>query len=232
MAKKPIFNEGQFAPTQWATAKDKADFANKFAAFVESNFDRSKFTREFYQRLSNCRGHIAHYNMGGFFATWFSTPAQKVEFVTRWLEQPIYGDPAWTFCDVERAIQAWLVKGKAWARQVERSKNETDELNKAADGENERKAVLGSSQDFKVFRRSENANSFGLRQFYVAARDGSCHIIHHSEYGGERQFQIGDILTCQLDQRKNPIFTNCECCERTSKDLPLELVKEVWESRG
>jgi hypothetical protein len=97
-----------FTPTQWDTAKDKAAFAKQFVRFVQSDFAANHFTDKFYRRLSNCFGHIAHYNRGGFWAEFFTTTADKAQFVEQCLLHPCYGDPAWTYSDVERALQAWL----------------------------------------------------------------------------------------------------------------------------
>ena len=74
------FDPSQFTPTQWETAKDKTAFANRFVRFVQGDFAERHFTEKFYQRLSNCFGHIAHYNRGGFFETFFTTTADKVRF--------------------------------------------------------------------------------------------------------------------------------------------------------
>lgn len=98
----------QFTPTQWDTAQDKAAFAKQFVRFVQSDFAAKHFTDRFYRRLSNTFGHIAHYNRGGFWDTFFTTTADKVRFLEQTLQHPCYGDPAWTYSDVERELQAWL----------------------------------------------------------------------------------------------------------------------------
>ena len=109
MRKEKIFNASQFVPTQWESAEYKAKFANKFVKLVESNFDRSKFPEWFYRRLSQCFSHIAHYNIEGFYYTWFSDQGRKYNFILHTLSFPCYGDPGWTYSDVEKAIQAWLL---------------------------------------------------------------------------------------------------------------------------
>jgi hypothetical protein len=53
------FDGPQFVPTQWDTAADKAAFGNTYLQFIESGWNRNLFTKKFYQRLSNCFGHIA-----------------------------------------------------------------------------------------------------------------------------------------------------------------------------
>ncbi len=102
------FTSSQFTATKWSTAQDKAAFTNRFVRFVQSDFAAKHFTEKFYQRLSLTFGHIAHFNRGGFFDTFFTTTADKVRFVKLTAQYPCYGDPAWTFSDVEQAVQAWL----------------------------------------------------------------------------------------------------------------------------
>ena len=68
---RPLFTADQFAATQWETAQGKADFGNKLCKFIAADFKQSLFTKPLYGRLSNCFGHIAHYNIHGFFETFF-----------------------------------------------------------------------------------------------------------------------------------------------------------------
>jgi hypothetical protein len=98
----------RFTPTQWDTAQGKAAFAQQFIRFVRSGFAAKHFTDKFYRRLSNTFGHIAHYNRGGFRAEFFTTTADKVRFMEQTLQHPCFGDPAWTYSDVERYLQVWL----------------------------------------------------------------------------------------------------------------------------
>lgn len=102
------FTPSQFVATKWDTAQDKAAFAMQFIRFVESDFDVQHFTDKFYRRLSNTFGHIAHYDRGGFWGEFFTTTADKVRFLEQTLAYPCYGDPAWTYSDVERALKEWL----------------------------------------------------------------------------------------------------------------------------
>lgn len=102
------FEPTQFTPTQWDTAQDKAKFAEQFVQFVLSDFAERHFTDKFYRRLSNTFGHIAHYNRGGFWAQFFTTTGDKLRFIEQTLQWPCYGDAAWTYSDVERALQDWL----------------------------------------------------------------------------------------------------------------------------
>lgn len=97
-----------YTPTSCSTAADKAKFLRQFQKFVESDFAPSKFPKWFYNRLSMTFGHIAHYNKGGFFGTFFESTRDKVEFLRQTLGYGCYGDAGFTYCDVERDIQSWL----------------------------------------------------------------------------------------------------------------------------
>jgi hypothetical protein len=102
---KGPFLPDEFVPTEFSTAGDKAHFGNTFLHFIESDWKQSLFTKSFYNRLSMCFFHIAHYNQSGFYETWLTSEADRLRFLRHTLEFPCYGDPAFTFCDVERAIQ-------------------------------------------------------------------------------------------------------------------------------
>lgn len=119
------FDPSQFTATQWDTAQDKAAFANRFVRFVRSDFSAKHFTENFYRRLSNTFGHIAHYNRGGFWAEFFTTTADKVRFLEMAMQWPCYGDPAFTYSDVERTLQAWLQEDDTLARFCKRLIEET-----------------------------------------------------------------------------------------------------------
>jgi hypothetical protein len=103
------YSASQFTPTQWDSAEDKARFANQFVRFVKSGFAAKNFTQKFYRRLSLTFGHIAHYDRGGFWNVFFTSPKEIVRFLEQTLGHSCCGDPAWTYSDVERALQSWLL---------------------------------------------------------------------------------------------------------------------------
>jgi len=105
---KPVFHASQFTPTEWNSAEDKAKFANHFVRFVTGGFKYSVFPKWFYHRLSNMYGHIAHHNKAGFYDTWFSSPDRAVSFIERIEQHHAYGDPAYTYSDVEKALTEWM----------------------------------------------------------------------------------------------------------------------------
>lgn len=108
---KNVLSLPDFTPTQWSTNADKQKFARHFIRFVMGGFKWTVFPKWFYTRLSNCRGHIAHYSQAGFYNTWFSDRQQRIDFFVYWTDMdrhPIYGDPRFTYSDVERFLVQWI----------------------------------------------------------------------------------------------------------------------------
>ena len=103
------FRGEEFTPTKWATADEKAKIANKLTRFVLGGFQQASFTRVMYQRLSNMFGHIAHYDIHGFYGTWFADIRccrDWAEHITSsWLSG--IGDPRFTWSDAEKALIKW-----------------------------------------------------------------------------------------------------------------------------
>ena len=108
----PAFVAADFVPTQWDTAEQKAKFANALMRFIADDYPRSKFHESFYRRLSNTFGHIAHYDSARFYEHFFLTAKDKLEFLEQCAEWPCFGDPAYTYSDVERAVGARLRKSQ------------------------------------------------------------------------------------------------------------------------
>ncbi|MGA9672994.1 MAG: hypothetical protein WBQ94_27590 [Terracidiphilus sp.] len=115
MPKGP-FLPSDFTATKFSTAADKAEFGNTLLRFIESEWAPALFTKSFYNRLSMCFAHIAHYNRTQFYEEWFSSLSAQVRFLKHTLRFPCYGDPEYTFSDVERAIQREIVNRNYLAR--------------------------------------------------------------------------------------------------------------------
>jgi dienelactone hydrolase len=108
----PAFTAAEFTPTQWDSAEDKAKFANALMKFIAHEFPRQSFTRSLYQRLSNMFGHIAHTNLDGFYGASCERDLGKGVFLEQTLSWPQFGDPTFTFSDVERAVKHRLRAAK------------------------------------------------------------------------------------------------------------------------
>jgi hypothetical protein len=125
------FTADNFAATKWERPEKKARFARQFIRFVESDFAKDKFSHTFYLRLSLCFGHIAHYNQAGFYEAFFTTTADKVRFLRMTLAHPCYGDPAFTYSDVERALQSWLQQNGVLASYQQKRADEQEAAERA-----------------------------------------------------------------------------------------------------
>jgi len=101
-----------YTPTKWDSAVDKQWFHDHFQRFVRKGFPLSMFTERFYKRLSLTFGHIAHYNRMGFYSTWFESTQNQLRFLRHTAAYPCYGDPEYTYSDVERDLVNWVASNE------------------------------------------------------------------------------------------------------------------------
>jgi hypothetical protein len=104
MSKRPLL-PSEFFPSKFSSAVEKAEFGNALLHFLDTDCPQELFTKKLYNRLSMTFGHIAHYDRGGFYDTWFTRTRHKAAFNEKTLRWPCHGDPEYTFSDVERALQ-------------------------------------------------------------------------------------------------------------------------------
>lgn len=104
----PPFTADRFVPGQWGTAQQKADFANALCRFIAEDFPRSRWKKPLYRRLHQTYGLIACYDLEDFWGAHFASLTSRVEFLEHLQTFRCYGLPEYTYCDVERAVQAWL----------------------------------------------------------------------------------------------------------------------------
>jgi len=96
-----------YTATKFDTVEDKKKFEDQFKKFIKNDFQFKHFPKWFYIRLSMTFGHIAHYDQHGFFNTFFVSQEGKQEFINCTRNYPCYGDPAFTYSDVERVLVSW-----------------------------------------------------------------------------------------------------------------------------
>jgi hypothetical protein len=120
------FTADQFKPTKWEASDKKAKFAKQFIKFVQSDFAKSQFPHTFYVRLALCFGHIAHYDIHGFYREFFTTTEDKVRFIRQTLQHPCWGEATYTYSDVERALQAWLHQNDILTKYEQRLSQEQE----------------------------------------------------------------------------------------------------------
>jgi hypothetical protein len=99
------FSASEFVATKFSSAAEKAEFGNALLKFLDADCAPGLFTNRLYQRLSMTFGHIAHYNRLQFYEEWFASLSAQIRFLEHTLRFPCYGDPEFTFSDVESEIQ-------------------------------------------------------------------------------------------------------------------------------
>ena len=108
--KSAEFTAKDFTATNFATAEDKAKWANKFTKFVLGGFQRGSFKKEIYKQIQHMFGHCAEYDLNGFYITWFEDTYKCLHWVetmaTSWLVG--IGQPQFTWSDVEIKLIEWI----------------------------------------------------------------------------------------------------------------------------
>ena len=102
----PELEPGAFTATKFSTKEEKAKFGNHLLRFIAEDYPRGLWTKNFYNRLSMTFSNIAHYDSAGFWMTWFDTTADQIGFLKNIAQCPCWGDPTFTYSDVEKVIKA------------------------------------------------------------------------------------------------------------------------------
>ena len=213
--------------TEFYTAENKSRFGINLLRFVSSGFKAHRFTKSLYTQLSMCFGHIAHYNRGGFYTTWFSSSAKQRSWVEYISEYVPCGDPEYTFSDLERMFKAWLTMNRETIDLLIRQ-NEAVEGSAAACEQKRRDALLHRThQGFKVAAMSQNVGSFGHHQFVMVARDGCVYKVCHVQSNGP--WHVGQVFDVRLGRNCLPTWDNM-CVEVPERmlDAPPKVVDKVW----
>lgn len=105
---KHIFTISGLTDTKFSSRQDKAKVLNDLADFVRSGFEPKLFTKKLYTALNSMFGHIAHYDIHGFYNEWFRDESHRLNWLYYVQENGGYGDPEWTWSDVESTFKEWL----------------------------------------------------------------------------------------------------------------------------
>lgn len=127
----PLLQAVAFTPTKWHSADDKARFGNQVLAFIAADFFKAKWTNTFYGELCQHFGFIAHYDQHGFWEEYFADLPGKLRFLRDLTQHHCYGDPAYTFSDLERAVIQRLRAAKLVERLSEAVARDTEAIERA-----------------------------------------------------------------------------------------------------
>ena len=68
-------------PTKFMSADDKKAVLRDWQCFIKSDFDRKYFTKKLYDHLHLHCSFIAHFNLHGFYDTYFEDPERTMKFL-------------------------------------------------------------------------------------------------------------------------------------------------------
>jgi len=70
-----------FKSTEFMGTKDKKAVLRDWQRFIKGGFDRKYFTEKLYDHLHLHCSFIAHFNINGFYGTYFENPEHTLEFL-------------------------------------------------------------------------------------------------------------------------------------------------------
>ena len=112
----PLLRADGFTATKFDDGAAKTAFGNQLLAFIAEDFSRKRFTLKFYRVLCQHFGMIAHYDVHGFWAEYFTSTPDKLRFLEQLTAHPCWGSVAFTFSDLERLVIARLRLARLVAR--------------------------------------------------------------------------------------------------------------------
>jgi len=89
-----------FKSTEFMSAKDKKAVLREWQCFIKGGFDRKDFTTRLYDHLHLHCSFIAHFNINGFYGTYFKNPERTLEFLKQFdrdygYKSTEYGNTYW-----------------------------------------------------------------------------------------------------------------------------------------
>ncbi|MBB2157359.1 hypothetical protein HLH33_13730 [Gluconacetobacter diazotrophicus] len=130
---RPPLTAAGLTATKWAGVDDKARGGNALLGFIARGMPRSAFSKTLYRMVSNMFGFIACYDLHGFWDTHLATTSDRAAFLEQIEKYPCWGQPAFTWSDVERRIggrirDAGLVAAYRAEVKKESLRSERDQL--------------------------------------------------------------------------------------------------------
>jgi hypothetical protein len=74
---------GQLHDSKFMSADEKAKVLKNWEMFLRSNLEKDKFTQALYKHLINHCSFIAHYDLHGFYATYFENGESTLAFLSQ-----------------------------------------------------------------------------------------------------------------------------------------------------
>ena len=111
MQEASLFNVSQYGglgemhDTKFMTAKEKLKVLRGWEAFLQSGLKKDKFTKALYHHLMQHCEFIAHYDIHGFYSTYFESGDDTVQFLSQFDNRQ--GMPR----SVEYGGTGWLTNG-------------------------------------------------------------------------------------------------------------------------
>ncbi len=98
----------EFKDVQFMTAVQKRQVLNNWKTFLKYGMQKRHFTKTLYNHLHLHCGFIAHYNIHGFYSTYFESAADTAEFFSQLCSPSNY----WSndYDDINKAMIAKSVK--------------------------------------------------------------------------------------------------------------------------
>ena len=113
MTKRSPTQKFEFKDVKFQTAAEKMALLDEWVPFLDSQCAREKFTKALYQHFSLRWNHIAHYDIHGFYETWFSNEALRREFMDKFEQEFTTGQLDSDYHDINQAMLYTLRVRKA-----------------------------------------------------------------------------------------------------------------------
>jgi len=108
------------------TARDKELIFKTWIRFLNNNFKRTNFTKRLYEHLHLHCGYIAHYNIDGFYSTYFNGDFEDLKrFFSNWESDGGYSYPNPDYSDLNKAMIEEYKKQKEVIFQTAQKSNDT-----------------------------------------------------------------------------------------------------------
>lgn len=96
----------RFQDSEYMSAKEKDQVLKAWERFIVGGFKRKDFTKALYHHLYQGCSFIAHYDIEGFYSTYFRKPSNTVQFLQQF-------DRDYGLCSAEYG-DSWWIRHSYW----------------------------------------------------------------------------------------------------------------------